>query len=510
MDRNKRTFINVFAQYVRTVINICLSLYTTRLVTQALGESDYGLFMVVAGVVTMLAFLTNAMVVTTQRHLSFFYGKNNLRKVKSIFSNTLFLHITLGVLLVLLFWAMMPFLINEKDGFLNIKPDRIEVAKYVFLLAVANMFISFLTAPFRGLFIARENIVYISVVDVCDGILKVILVLFMLVSDADKLLLYAFILLCVQLLNLLAFSLFAKYKYEECSLLPKIKDVKGGEIKRIFSFAGWTIYSTACIIFRTQGIAVLLNRFFGTVINFAYGIASQVAGSAAFLAQAILNAMSPRVIKAEGAGDREGMLRLAGVTSKFCFLLLSMFAIPLCFEMMTILSLWLGEERASANTVFFCQCVVIAAMCDQLTIGLGIANQAIGRIRNYSLLVNTTKVLTLPLVWMALTLEMNVKVVMFIYIIMECVCFILRLFYLKATTTLSIAAYSKQVFLRVMPPTLALVVVCFLCTILPHTSYRFVITFTVAVIVDVIVIYFASLDSSEKQIVINIFKKLKK
>ena len=187
-----------------------------------------------------------------------------------------------------------------------------------------------------------------------------------------------------------------------------------------------------------------------------------------------------------------------------------MFAIPLCFEMMTILSLWLGEERASANTVFFCQCVVIAAMCDQLTIGLGIANQAIGRIRNYSLLVNTTKVLTLPLVWMALTLEMNVKVVMFIYIIMECVCFILRLFYLKATTTLSIAAYSKQVFLRVMPPTLALVVVCFLCTMLPLTNYRFVITFTVAVIVDVVVIYFASLDSSEKQIVINIFKKLKK
>ena len=112
MDKNKRTFINVLAQYVRTTINICLSLYSTKLVLQALGKSDYGLFMVVGGVVTMLGFLTNAMVVTTQRHLSFYYGKNDLKRVSSVFSNALISHIGLGLLMIAVFMAILPFLIS--------------------------------------------------------------------------------------------------------------------------------------------------------------------------------------------------------------------------------------------------------------------------------------------------------------------------------------------------------------------------------------------------------------
>ena len=502
MDKNRRTFLNVLAQYVRTIINICLSLYSTRLALQALGKSDYGLFMLVGGVVAMLAFLTNAMVVTTQRHLSFYYGKKDLQQVKTVFSNALISHICLGLLLVAILFAVRPLLIAEQDGYLNIDLERIATTKTVYLIVVATLFMTFITAPFRALFIARENIVFISIVDICDGIIKVALVLCIFWVDTDKLLFYALIFLFVQSLNFLVFSLFANRKYAECSLLPRIKDVKWSEIGRIFNFAGWTIYGNACVIARTQGVAVLLNRFFGTVINSAYGIATQVYGSTAFLSQAILNAMSPRVIKAEGAGDRQLMLRLAGVTSKFCFLLLSMFTIPLCFEMNGVLNFWLGEQNVPEYAAVFCQCMIISMICDQITAGLIVANRAIGKIRNYQLLINTTKVMTIPLVWLSLHLEYPVAWTMYIYIFFELLCAVIRLFYMKATTTLSLIGYSKQVFGKIFLPTVTLVVVCVLCTMLPAMKFRFLITLALAVGVDVLIVYFCALEKTERDIVL--------
>lgn len=507
MDKNRRTFLNVLAQYVRTVINICLSLYSTRLALQALGKSDYGLFMLVGGVVAMLAFLTNAMVVTTQRHLSFYYGKKDLQQVKTVFSNALITHICLGLLLVVILVALRPFLIAEDDGYLNINQERIDTAKTVYLIVVATLFMTFVTAPFRALFIARENIVFISIVDICDGIIKVALVICLFFVHTDKLLFYSLIFLFVQFLNLSIFSLFANHKYAECSLLPRIKDVKWKEIGRIFNFAGWTIYGNGCVIARTQGVQVLLNRFFGTVINSAYGIATQVYGSTAFLSQAILNAMSPRVIKAEGAGDRNQMLRLAGVTSKFSYLLLSMFTIPLCFEMNGVLNFWLGEPNVPEYAVIFCQCMIISTMCDQITAGLIVANRAIGRIRNYQLLINTTKVMTVPLVWLSLHLGYPVAWTMYIYIFIEFLCAVLRLFYMKATTSLSLMNYSKQVFGKILLPTVTLVVVCLLCMMLPNMKFRFLITLTLAVGIDVLVVYYCALEKSERDVVLNFIRK---
>lgn len=508
MDKNKRTFVNVLAQYLRTIISICLSLYTTRLVLQALGKSDYGLFMLVGGVVAMLGFITNAMVVTTQRHLSFNYGKKDFNQVKIVFANALILHICLALLLFVILMVLRPLFITQEGGFLSIDNQRIDAAKLVYLTSVVTLCLSFVTAPFRAIFIARENIVFITIVDVCDAVIKLALVLAMLVMDTDKLVMYALIFLTVQLLNLIVFSFFANYKYTECIFFPRFKLLRWKEIRKIFSFAGWTVYSNACVVFRTQGISLLLNHFFrSTVINSAYGLGTQVYGSTAFLSQSILNAMSPRVIKAEGAGDRQSMLKLAGVTSKFCFLLLSMFTIPLCFEMRGVLNFWLGENNVPEHAVMFCQCLIISMICDQLTAGLITANQAIGKIRNYSLLINTTKLTTIPLVWMSLHFGYPVIWTMYIYIFIEFLCAILRLLYMRRTTSLSMKEYSKQVFLRILLPTLTVCSVCLLAMMMPQMKFRFLLTLALAAVIDTMVVYFFALEPSEKLLLKKFLKR---
>ena len=502
MNSNKRTIINVIAQYVRTIINICLSLYSTRLVLEALGESDYGIFMLVGGVITMLAFIVNSMVITTQRFLSFFYGKNEADKVKLYFNNSLMLHLILGVLLVvlLLFFALLFF---DK---LNIDTDRMQVAHSVFYILMFNLILSFITAPFRAAFIAKENIVFISCVDVIDGLLKVVLVIYLLPLFSDKLISYTHILTAIAILNFLAFSLVATNKYKEINLIPKKSLLKSKIIYKLFGFAGWTTYSTGCIIGRTQGLAIILNVVYGTVINAAYGIAIQVSNSINFLAQAIVNALSPRVVKAEGAGNRNEMFKLANKTSKFCFLLLAIFAIPIVFEMPDILKFWLGKNY-NDNAVMFCRFILIAAICDQTTVGHGLANQAIGKIRNYTLVVNTIKLFTLPLAIVAIFIWKDVKYSMIVFLVIECICAVTRLIFMKITAKMSVSEYFDNVLAKIILPLIGIIGASWAITQFVHFTNRFFLTGVISVAIGLILIFYTALDVDERNFVRNVLRK---
>lgn len=502
MEPTKRIIVNTLAQHIRSIINIGLSLYSTRLVLQALGESDYGVFSLVAGVVAMLGFLTNAMVVTTQRQLSFLHGKGDINHVRRMFSNSLLLHILFGLLLVAILCAIRPLLFN---GFLNIAPDRTAIAANVYYLVILSLFVTFLAAPYRALFIARENIVYISIIDVLDGFFKLFFALWLLTYGADRLIAYAWTTVAIMAFNYLAFALWARSHFEESVMLPKRSDICRQDMKELTGFAGWTIYSMGCIIGRTQGVNIILNRFFGTVTNAAYGLAQHVFGAVMFVSQAIVNAISPQLIKAEGRGDRQHMLRLAEALSKYSFLLLSMIVIPLAFEMPAVLSLWL--DKVPENTVLLCRFILISALLDQTTIGLGTANQAIGRIRNYSLTVNTIKVLTLPFFWLILAQGHGVEAAMWCYLIFECLCALTRLPFLKYTAGLSITHFSKHVFLRLLMPTLAVVLVSWAITNYLEMPVRFLVTGAASVVTATLFIWLFALERDEKAKVVQYIQR---
>lgn len=502
MDSTKRIVVNTLAQHIRSLVNICLSLYSTRLVLQALGQSDFGIFSLVGGVVTMLGFITNAMVVATQRHLSFHHGRGDMNYIRRIFANSLFLHLSIGVLLSAAILLLEPLLFN---GFLKIESTRISEASTVYVLMVLSLFLTFIASPYKALFIARENIVYISVIEVADGILKLVCAIWLLQWQHDRLIAYAVIMTSIMGFNYLAFFVYAKLHFPESMFLPARKDINKKNIAEIFNYAGWTIYNMGCIFGRMQGVAIIFNRFFGTIINSSYGIAMQVSGAIHFVAQAVVNAMSPQVFKAEGSGDRQRMLFLAEATSKYAYLLMAMAVVPIVFEMDAILTVWLGDVPEHATML--CQMILLTSLVDQTTTGLNVANLAVGRIRNYSLIISTVKLSTVLFVYFILFWGYSVNAAMWCYLIIELICGLTRLPLLKVTSGMSILHYIRHVFYPLVFPTLALCAGCWLVVSLTEIPFRFLVTTIVAIMVSAPVTWYLTLESKERYTIFQMLKQ---
>ena len=492
MTNSQRIIVNTMAQYTRTIINVCLSLYSTRLILAALGQSDYGIYSVVAGVVAMLSFVTNALVITTQRYLSFHHGRKDITQVRLVFGNSWLLHLFMGLLLVAILCSLGPWITQD---FLNIDDTRRGAALFVYFAAVAMLFLSFINAPVRALFVARENIVYTSIIDVLDGVLKLIIAILLSKITYDHLLVYASLLTCISIFNILALSTYAALKFPEFHL-PKISELSKKYIQGLSNFAGWTIYSAGCIIARNQGISIVLNLFYGTIVNSAYGIAQHVSGAVQFVSTSIVSAMNPQIMKAEGAGERNKMLRLCEYESKYAFLLLSLVAIPLIAEMETILQLWLGNVPEHA--VMFCRFILIAALCDQISIGLTSANQAIGKIRNYNIVFYTLKLAVIILGWICLHYNLPIASIMWCYVGVEFVTSLLRLPLMKYIADIDIWHFCKRVFSRIITPCIVVTAACYLSTSYLCMSWRIIATFLLSALVGGTSIWITALENEEK------------
>ena len=502
MDANKRVFVNTIAQYSKSLINVGLSLYSARIILEALGKSDFGLYALVGGVVAMLGFVTNALVITTQRFISYYHGKGNRDVVRKTFSNSLFLHIVLAVVLSLLLASLSHPVVYS---WLEVDPSRLSSAINVYWATIVILFLTVLISPFKAVLIARENIVYISIIEVIDGVLKLVVAFLLLRVDVDKLQLYAWLMVAIQTFNLMAFSLYGCWQYEECSWLIRLRDISSEWLRRLLGFAGWTTYSMGVVIARNQGISIMLNHFLKqTIINAAYGIAFQIYGSVSFIAGSILNAMNPRIMKAEGRGDRKEMLHLAALESKYTSLMLILLLTPLLFEMDEVLLWWLKE--VPEHTSMFCRFVIIAFIVDQMTYGLNTANQATGQIRAYILLIYTPKLLILIPIGLSLYHGYMPVVVMYYYLAAEVFCSLLRLPYLRHTCGLNIRRFLQTSFIPLVPVLITQLVCSYLMVTHVSMSYRFVITEIVAVLLGGMVAWMFSLSSSERVLALSFFK----
>lgn len=504
MTNSQRIIANTFAQYTRTIINVCLSLYATRLILSVLGQSDYGIYSVVAGVVAMLSFVTNALVITTQRYLSFYHGKKDIHQVSLVFGNSMLLHFFIGLLVAGGLCAVGPLITHD---FLNIEVARKDAALVVYFAAVTMLFISFITAPIRALFVARENIVYISIVDVIDGVLKLLIAILLPKISYDSLVSYSILLVCISSFNLLAFIIYATIKYPEFHC-PRINEFDKEYIKGLSNFAGWTVYSTGCVIARNQGISVVLNIFYGTLVNSAYGIAQQVSGAVQFLSTSILNAMNPQIMKAEGAGERNKMLYLCEFASKYAFLLLAVVAIPLIAEMPTILKIWLNDVPAHAP--MFCRLILVAALCDQISVGLTSASQAIGKIRTYNIVFYTLKLLVIVIGWICLKFKLPIISVMWAYVIIEFTTSLLRLPLMKHIANIDMLQFCRNVFMRIIAPCISVSAISYFCIIYINLSWRIIITLTFSFTIGMLTIWLTSLTKEERIFIKRVISQIKK
>lgn len=501
MEANKRVFINTIAQYTKALINTILSLYTVRLILAALGQEDYGIFSLIAGVIALLGFVQNALVITTQRYLSYQYGKDNTNELQRIFSNSLVLHIAIALFLSLTMMIFKDFLCSS---FLNIAESRREAAEIVYMMSVGMMVVTFITAPFKALYIARENIVFISFIEVLDGVLKFSLALTLLGLDIDKLITYSMMLTGIVIFEFITYLSVAMCKFQECRPTKIKQDFDVDIIKRLAGFAGWTTYGMAAIILRTQGLAILLNKFFGTKMNAAYGIATQAYGAVSFVATSVLNAMNPQIMKAEGGNDRNRMLLLASKESKFVVIMMGILFIPLIFEMDNLLKAWLGNVPAYAS--FFTQCLLVSYLIDQTTYGLHSANQAIGNIKVYTLIMYTPKLLILPICLLILIGGLGIEYVMGVYLMVELLVAIARLPYLKATAGLDIRFFMKEILLRQLVTIVLIIGISSMFHQLSNSPLGFLYIIPADVLMSLPIAWFTALDSNERLQIKHILK----
>lgn len=502
MNSSTRVIVNTTAQYAKTFVNIILTLFSARLILEALGVTDFGLYSLLAGVTSMLAFATNALASTTQRFLSYHQGKSGIEQQKDIFANSFYIQLSLGLLTLVVLLALTPFLF---DGILNVPTERVEAAQWTYVIVAIILFVTLLCTPYRAILISHENIVYITIIDIIDGILKVVLAVALFHISYDRLIGYALFLLSIQVFNLMSIAIYAIKKYEECSI-PSARRIHKKYIKDISSYAGWNIYSVGCVMGRTQGIAILINHFFGAAVNAAYGLGFQIAGYVNFMSESLMNAIRPQIVRAEGEGNRERMLWLSEIASKFSFYLLSCLAIPCIFEMETLLTLWLGKVPEYA--VLFCRMVLIASIVDSLTCGLGMANQAIGNIKQYSLAVNSVKLLTLPATLICIKVGFPILGIAVCYVSFEFLCAMIRLPFVKKNGGLDVVRFVKNVFAKdVIPFSVFVIITAVLATYL-NFAFSFILTFAIAIPIYIVTIYSFGITEVEREIINSIIIKV--
>lgn len=501
MQAKTKVILNTCILYARMLITVGITLYTIRLALNALGEIDYGIYNLIVGVIAMLSFLNAAMTTSTQRFLSFYQGRKDTQAQKDIFYNSFLLHIFLGLIIVLGLETAGLFLFS---GFLNIPSDRIFTAKVIYHFMSATVFFTVISVPFSASLNAHEDMLWVAIVNIIEALLKLGVALALYIFTGDKLIFYGISMAVISIISLLFYGTYCMRKYEECSLLRG--KLNPNLMKRLASFASWNLFGAICGIGKTQGLAILFNIFLGAVINAAYAIANQVSAQMNFFSVTMLKALNPQIMKSEGMGDRQRVLRLSMLASKLSFFLLAFIALPCISEMPAILKFWLKE--VPAHTISFCSLILIAVMIDQLTIGLSSAVQAIGKLRIYMLIAGAIKLLILPLGYILLKSGSNVNSVFLGYAFCEFIAGIARLFLLKYQSGLSIKIYFQNVFLKIAFPVLITISYLFFIVRILDFEYRFVFTLFSGSIIFILFAYLLGMSNNEKKTINDMIIKI--
>lgn len=494
-NRGELVIKNTGILYLRMILTMGISLYSTRLVLISLGVTDYGIYNLVAGIIIMLSFINSAMTASTQRYLSIYQGKNNKKKLKIVFSNSLWLHILIGIIIVCSLELLGLLLFKN---FLNIPNARISTAKIIYHFMSITVFFNVISVPFSGSLNAHENMLWISVVNIIEVLLKFFIAKTLYYIELDKLYFYGLSITAISFISMILYGTYCLKKYNECTL-NIYKDLNKSLMKELASFAGWNLFGAACGVGRIQGLAIILNLFLGSAINAAFGIANQVAAQINFFSATMLQAMNPQIIKSEGQGDRLRMLRLSMMASKFGLFLLAFIAIPCIFEMKNILNMWL--KNVPAYTVMFCNLILISIMVNQLTVGLQTAFQAIGKIRLYQSTVGSILILNIPIAYFLLKGEFPIYSVLISNIVIELISCGLRIYFLKKIGGLSVKEYFERVILKELIPLSSIIITAYTITIYIDVNYRFFLTTITCIVTFGISIYFTGLCKDEKQIV---------
>lgn len=384
-------FLNALASYGRMLISAVAGLFTVPIALRELGPSNYGIFSVIAGTLSFLMFLNVALNTGAQRHVAHALGRNQHLEASEWLTVSLVVHSCLGALLLIVGVLLShPLLLH----LLKIPPARLDVAFDVYYLTIIAVVSDIISTPYRAYLMAHEAMVSISAVGSAGAVILCTGVLLLRELPGDKLLWYTAIYVFSQIVMFSGPSVYCLIAYPDSRRL-QIRSLNAKRFKDLISFSGWMLFGALSGPARAQGPAVLLNRFAGSVVNAAYGIALQVSGFVAGISSGLIRATAPAIVKLEASGNREKMIWLSNLSNKYAVLLLWLGVGPLLVDPQHWLELWL--TRVPTHTAPLLVFLLIALLSDQLTSGFMAAVQAHGRIAYYQMAVSMAAYLVIPL-----------------------------------------------------------------------------------------------------------------
>lgn len=459
VQNNKKIAKNTLLLYMRMILLMGISLYTSRVVLNQLGVDDYGIYNVVGGIIVVLSFLNGSMAGATQRFMNVEMGRRDMQALRRVFSTSIHIHIMVSVVVLILAETIGLWFLNTQ---MNIPSGRMYAAQWVYQLSVASAIVGMVSIPFNAAIIAHEKMSAFAYISIFEGTMKLLIAFSLMIANVDKLILYATLIFIVGIINRIIYGIYCSRHFEECRNTSWIIDRP--IMRQMLSYSGWTIFGNLGYILHTQGIAIVINLFFNVAVNAAQGIANQISGIVTQFVSNFLTALNPQVVKTYAAGELNNMHNLIIRGCKIAFCLLAFFVIPLVLEAPTILSVWLGVVPEYA--VLFVRLVLIIFLCNSFSGLLSTAKGATGDIKNYQITLATIGAFHVPLAWLAFEQGCGPEYSMYIYLVIVIIQQIIRAWFVCNSLHLS----KRRLFVEVAMRCLGVFIISLILPTILHYS----------------------------------------
>lgn len=493
-ENTKRIAKNTLMLYARMLFSMLVSLYTSRVILNALGVEDYGIYNVVGGFVAMFSLISNSLSSSVSRFLTFELGRGDKLRLKETFSTSMLVHITLALIVFILAESLGVWFLNT---YMTIPSNRLYAANWVFQASVISFMFGLTCVPYNASIASHEHMSAFAYIGMLDVIFRLLIVLFIayVPFEFDKLITYSLLLLGVSLLLQCIYLWYCRKNFEECRFRLYFNKECWKEMS---AFAGWNFIGCTAGLLKDQGVNILLNIFLGPVVNAARGIALSVNTAVSGFAGNFMAAVNPQITKSYAAGDRDYMFSLVERGSRFSFYIMLILALPILFETEFILTLWL--KQYPEHTVNFVRLVLILSLCDILSNTLITLQNSTGKIRNYQLVVGGMLMMNFPLSYVCLKAGLPPESIWMISIFVSICCLLLRLLFLRKMVKLSISEYFKNVCLNVIKVALLSAILSFLMmTFIVCTGWKhFLLMSAVCIMSGMISVYVIGCSKNER------------
>lgn len=437
---NSRLVIrNTSFLYLRMILVMAVSLYTSRIILNVLGVSDFGLYNLIGGFIAMAGFLNGAMATATQRYLSFDIGLGDFNKLQKTFSSTLIIHIGIALIVFIFAETIGLWYINN----LMVFPEGRSIAvNVVYQFSILTFLLSVIQVPYNALVLARERMKIYAIFSFIEVALKLVLALSLMHFGSDKLISYAILSFVIALVIRLLYQVYCRRNFKE-SIYKYVYDKIF--LLELISYSGWNLFGSISVLLKNHGANIILNLFFGTIVNAAYGLTMQVQSA---VSQFVINfqaALNPQIIQNYASGDKSKSLNMIFLGSKFSFIIMLFVLLPVIYNINYILELWLGN--VPQNTQDFVKLSLISLLIDSVSGPFMTGIQASGKIKKYQIIVGGVNLLILPLIYFLLKLGYAAIIVFHVLIFFSLMSLLLRFYFLKLNYECSFKRFAFKILL---------------------------------------------------------------